>query len=173
MNELAYHRNTKYREEIKRLHKMEEENRHSNEEKEYLKKHLYEMEHKLSAYEGRSISEQAFMKSTLQQSDIYRYLHSWQETDGNISQEKWDELRIAVDMTYPRFSDRLFLLYPQLSEQELRICLLLKIEIGIRTIALMLNKTTAAITNARARMNKKLRGTEGKAEDIDRFIAGL
>lgn len=179
MNELVYSRSSIYtHEEIEWIKKMEKEGRKIMDEKDYLQKQLYEAEKELSIYGNKDNAqikdEKELRVLSLRKSIIYRFFREWNvETCGNITQDKWDELRVAVDTVYPRFTDRLLLLYPKLSEQELRICYLIKIGIGVKTIALMLNKSISAITNARTRMNKKLRGVDGKAEQFDQFIADL
>lgn len=90
-----------------------------------------------------------------------------------ITAEQWEELHTAIDLTYPRFTDRLLTLYPKLSEVELQICYLIKISLPLKTIAQMLSRSNSAITNARIRMYKKLKGKDGKAEFFDQFISDL
>jgi DNA-binding CsgD family transcriptional regulator len=65
------------------------------------------------------------------------------------------------------------MLYPRLSANELHICHLVKTGIPVSQIAHLLNRSTSAITVARARMHKKLTGEEGSAEKTDKIILDL
>lgn len=147
-------------------------------EKSYLLKRLQEVEYDLSSYaqpEKKGIKETKILPQILsfKNSGIYHLFHQWSEGSAKITGEQWKELQAAIDLTYPRFTDRLLTLHPKLSEIELRICYLIKISLPLKTIAQMLNRNNSAITNARTRMYKKLKGEEGKAKFFDQFIADL
>lgn len=118
--------------------------------------------------DNRELLEEAFRKS-----DIYLFFHkaSKDEASLKVTDAHWDELRQALDTTYSHFTDRLYELYPKLSQQELRICYLVKTGIPAKGISLLLSRTKTAITMSRCRLYKKIHGTEGSAEMMDAFIA--
>lgn len=106
------------------------------------------------------------------QSDIYLLFH--RATDSrDLNPNDWETLQCEIDKVYPQFTHRLLMLYPRLSANELHICHLVKTGIPVSQIAHLLNRSTSAITVARARMHKKLTGEEGSAEKTDKIILDL
>lgn len=115
---------------------------------------------------------QELLEAAFRQSDIYILFHkAGCEENPKVTETQWTELRTAIDTTYVNFTDRLYALYPKLSGQELRICYLVKTGIPVKGMALLINRSKAAITVARCRLYKKIHGTEGNGEMFDRFIA--
>lgn len=94
-------------------------------------------------------------------------------TDTEIQNKDWKELRKEIDTTYSNFTAQLYALYPQISELELHICYLIKISMPVKDIARLVGRSTPAITASRIRLYKKIHGTEGTAEMMDKFIADL
>ena len=86
-----------------------------------------------------------------------------------LSAGDWDELAQSIDDICPHFTSRLLSL-ARLSADELHICYLMKLNIPVRDIALLLNKTVSAISHARGRMWKKISGRNGSADEMDDFI---
>lgn len=78
-----------------------------------------------------------------------------------------------IDITYNNFTEQLYALYPQISEHELRICYLIKIQIPTKNIAKTLSRSLSAISNSHVRLYKKIHGEEGKAEMLDKFTLDL
>lgn len=122
----------------------------------------------LAFRDNRELLETAF-----RQSDIYIFFHKAgnEENHIKVTEGHWEELRSALDTTYSHFTDRLYALYPKLSQQELRICYLVKTGIPVKGMACLLARSKAAITVSRTRLYKKIHGTEGTGEMMDRFIA--
>ena len=90
-------------------------------------------------------------------------------TEKRLSDQEWQLLSQGIDDVYDHFSKRLLSL-ARLSETELRICYLLKINMSPAEIAEIMFKSKAAITLARQRMYAKLTNRRGKAEDLDDLI---
>lgn len=119
-----------------------------------------------------NLEEKNLLELNLCKSEVYQYFHIegyW----GHVDPAKWGELQQEIETAYPRFITRLRFLYPQISEQELRLCHLTKIAIPVKGIAVILCKSMSAITNMRTRLYKKLLNEAGKASDFDRFIHEL
>ena len=113
-------------------------------------------------------------KKQLVQSEVYRLFHETSNnTDTEIQNKDWKELRKEIDTTYSNFTAQLYALYPQISELELHICYLIKISMPVKDIARLVGRSTPAITASRIRLYKKIHGTEGTAEMMDKFIADL
>lgn len=90
-----------------------------------------------------------------------------------VKDEDWDTLRIAIDMAYPQFTERLYGLCPRLSQKELHICYLIKLSLSYMSMAHILVCTPSSITQTRKRLYKKISGREGTGEDLDKLIVDL
>ena len=176
LKELAYQNSSILMEDEKQMMKeLQTRSQQLENEKSYLQKRLQEVEASLSSSTKQETNDKKIppQKLSFINSGIYHFFHQWSENSDKITDTHWKELQAAIDLTYPRFTDRLLTLYPKLSEIELRICYLIKISLPLKTIAQMLSRSNSAITNARIRMYKKLKGEDGKAEFFDQFIADL
>ena len=71
----------------------------------------------------------------------------------------------------PHFSDELQSLFPELTFQEIRLCLLLKLEFNTQDIALILNINKESIYKSRYRLRKKMNimGDEGLYEILSQI----
>lgn len=119
-------------------------------------------------------NEKDLLELSLRKSDIYQLFHQAVHQDNrSITEETWKELQKIIDTTYNRFTEQLYALHPQISENELRICYLIKIQIPVKGIAKILLLTQGAISNSRARLYKKIHRTEGNGEMLDKFILDL
>lgn len=118
--------------------------------------------------------EKDVLIACLKKSDIYRSFHQAAHVEGNVITEKmWKELGQMLDTTYCDFTSKLYEFYPRISEHELHVCYLIKIEVPIKDIAKLLNRSTPAISNCRSRLYKKLQGEEGNGDNFDTFILSL
>lgn len=119
-----------------------------------------------------NIEEKNQLELNLRKSEVYQYFHA-ERSGSHIGPEKWGKLQQAIETACPQFIKNLRVLYPQISEQELRLCYLIKITVPVKGIATILCKSMSAITNMRTRLYKKLLNEEGKASDFDKFIREL
>lgn len=119
-------------------------------------------------------NEQSLLASTFEHSSIYILFHKTKNDDTiRITDNDWLTLQTEIDKTYHNFTDRLYILYPQLSLLELHICYLIKISMQVKDIAKLVNRSKPAISIARTRLYKKFHGTEGSVEMLDKFIINL
>jgi len=118
--------------------------------------------------EERQLSESLFRES-----DIYNKFHNaaCNETI-RISSDDWEMLRIKIDECYKGFSSRLRSIHP-ISNMEMRICLLLKINISVTGISMLCGRSKSAIVSARKRLYEKYFAEKGKPEQWDEFILSL
>ena len=118
--------------------------------------------------EERELSENLFRRS-----EVYSKFH---EAAGNeavkLSPQDWETLRLKIDECYKGFTLRLRSIY-SISDMELKICLLLKIGVGVTGIALLCGRTKSAIVSARKRLYEKFFAQKGRPEDWDEFILSL
>ncbi|ADY36836.1 Tetratricopeptide TPR_1 repeat-containing protein [Phocaeicola salanitronis DSM 18170] len=112
--------------------------------------------------------------ANLQQTEIWKKLHQPMDKNETIkmTDTDWAELTQAVEETYPHFVQRLNELCP-LSQKELQVCLLLKINVPLTLIADIVCSSKQGISSLRERLYKKISGEKGKPKDCDNFIRNL
>lgn len=117
--------------------------------------------------------EQRMLHSVIQESDIYRLLKEEILPDNRpITREKWKALKETVNDVYDDFTGKLYR-YHKLSEHELHICLLLKINMSPIEIARLTSHTKESISSARRRLYEKVFREKGAPGKWDEFIASL
>ncbi|MBO4810943.1 MAG: hypothetical protein J5552_05180 [Prevotella sp.] len=105
--------------------------------------------------------------------EVYKRLKSSDpQTEKKMDEADWMHLRQRLDNIYDQFTKRL-LSHASLSETELHICYLLKINVPPVDIATIMFKSKSAITMARKRMYQKFYGKSGSAEELDELIAQM
>ena len=110
-----------------------------------------------------SLSEADFRSS-----EICLRFHSKEEW--KPTSKDWEELLQAFNRAYPEFRERLKKEVPKLSEQEWRMCCLIKMEVPPSTAAMLLCCTNQAISMRRVRLYQKMTGEKGTPELCDSFI---
>ena len=109
----------------------------------------------------------------LHATDYYQRLKSPNpNVEKQLSTAEWEDLSTRLDDIYNGFTSRLLSL-ARLSETELRICRLVKINVPPAEIADVIFKSKSAVTHARKRMYMKLAKTDGTAEDFDALMQEL
>ena len=112
--------------------------------------------------------------ANLQQTEIWKKLHQSIDKNGIIkmTDTDWTELTKVIEETYPNFVQRLNELCT-LSQKELQVCLLIKINIPLTQIADIVCSSKQGISSLRERLYKKFVGEKGKPKDCDNFIRNL
>lgn len=121
-----------------------------------------------------SQNKNELQKEHLEASPIYIFFH--QENKINIEaagNKEWKELQNTIDTLYDGFTEKIYTLHSSISQIELRICYLTKIKVQPTNIANILNRSTSAISMAKARLYEKLQGGKGTAPLFDNFISSL
>ena len=108
-------------------------------------------------------------KQIIMTSELYKRL---QHSLMPAKDADWEEMTNLINQVYPDFLTRLGTL-GILKEQELKVCMALKMGFKPAEIARLISRERNTITNARARMYKKVTGKVGKAEDWDEIIMKL
>jgi tetratricopeptide (TPR) repeat protein len=103
-------------------------------------------------------------------STIYISFHSTQFTPND---EDYFSLEETLDKTYDNCMKKIKSLYPQIKEKELRICMLIKIELPLKYLSAYLGYSPSSLTMARERLFYKINKKEGAAKDLDEFIFNL
>ena len=89
-----------------------------------------------------------------------------------LSDDIWQQLSSLVNTIYPNF-DKDLESFLKVSQQEYKICLLIKLGISPSNMAKILNVTKEAITASRRRMYNKVFKTKGSPQDWDKLILSL
>jgi DNA-binding CsgD family transcriptional regulator len=81
-----------------------------------------------------------------------------QKINFSFSQDQyWDDFRLIFDQVHPEFIPRLQVICPQLSATELRLLVLLKMNLGYSDMAMLLGITVDSLRVMRYRIKKKLK----------------
>lgn len=181
-----YHNSRQYiAENEKRIEVLKEKAKNAENQKNKMEKELQEAETVLLELTNKVIETkekiQNLSESALKESQIYKDFHHVAGMPNSekisqktkISQEDWKELITIIDQTYNNFTWRLQSLYPQISEQELRICLLLKISIPPKSIAMLTAHSRQSISSSRKKLYETTHNQEGKPKMWDDFISNF
>ena len=106
---------------------------------------------------------------TIRDADIYQRLLA---TEKVMSEAEQEEVVALLNQVYPTFISSLQQMGVE-KEQDMKVCLLLKMGFKPSRIANLVSRTDSAIANTRARLYKKVLGKDGKAEDWDKVIMSL
>ena len=166
----------------KRIEELTEKIKNTENKKNELEKNLEENEKELLVLINKQIEAkqkiQTLSEAALKDSQIYKDFYHVAGMPNSkdisdkpkITQKDWDELIAALDKTYNNFTWRLQKLYPKISEQEIRICVLLKISINPQYIANLLSRSRQAIDSSRKKLYKSTHNQDGTAKMWDEFI---
>lgn len=111
--------------------------------------------------------EQAFVHS-----DYYLDLRQRLYEGPTLTRNEWEELEKQMKSAYPMFFRQLTEMC-QLSEVELRVCMLTKLGVPPSAIAIHTCREYSSISSIRSRLYFKLFGKKGGAKDLDDFILNL
>ena len=104
-------------------------------------------------------------------SDLYRGLAS---TWNSLDLEQWPEIVKRIDhVLYPDFTYRLKMMYPRISEKDLQISCMTKLEIPVSRMAVLFSRTSQSVSLYRKRLYTKLTNKEGSVQDFDEFISSF
>ncbi len=94
------------------------------------------------------------------------------EVDNNTDlDEQWDQFKMHFESVHKGFFKRLMQTHPNLTQNDLKLCAYLRMNLSTKEIAQMLNISPESVTTKRYRLRKKL-GLE-KEENLVGFIGGF
>ena len=145
----------------------------SSSEKTDLRQDMLQTLERLSAYkeEANTLREKLhkFQVMELRESECYRKFH---EDDFQPRLQDFIELQRALDSTYDGFTFRLRELCPDIRDDELWACCLIKLGISPTKMCVFLSCKLSRLSMMRKRLYKKIFKKEGSATDFDAFIKG-
>lgn len=117
--------------------------------------------------------ERNLAEIALRQSDIYNKFHQAAKDDTvAINNKDWEQLSNKIDLCFNDFTKCLRAFYP-ISDIDMKICLLLKIDINVTGISSLIHRSKSTVVSARKKMYEKTHGEAGKPEQWDAFINSL
>ena len=145
------------------------------EEKKNLEMELEALMHSLDYAEKIQIIEQkqkAEAYNIVDNSHIAVTFKRKLQQNKNITEEEWEQLAVIINKAYPRFTTRLNELNP-MTEQQLRISLLLKLGMKTNEIAQLTNRASSTISTTLQRLYDKTLKENGAYKDWRDFIRKL
>lgn len=95
------------------------------------------------------------------------------ENDIKITETIWLEIQQIIDAIYNDFTYRLRKEYPKITQEELKVCYLIKMQVPVKRMAEIMSKTSSGVSKTRGRLYEKLTGEKGNAEKLDKLITGF
>lgn len=123
-------------------------------------------------YRNAQLYEEGNQKK-VKQMELSRLFHCARSEELKVTEEDWADLQKYISEQYPKLIPTLFEKVPKLTDIELRISMLVKINVSITDIAYLVNRTKQAITVCRARLYKKITGEDGTAEMFDNWTSSF
>lgn len=112
-------------------------------------------------------------RAAIKSSDIYKIVLAEKENNTyRLTDGQWKLLKKIINEVYVGF-DKNLQTFLEVSLQEYRICMLVKIEVAPTDIAKFLNVTKEAITASRRRMYQKAFKKKGSPADWDNIVQSL
>lgn len=128
------------------------------------------LEEKNSSIAASYLEREALI-SLFHHSAIYLLIvENCKNPDFRMKETHWIELRKEIDATYNDFTNRLYTLYPRLSETELRVCYLIKVAISASDIATLICLKNNSVSSIRKRLYQKIHSVPGTTVMLDAFI---
>ena len=143
----------------------------------YKKKKRVEQELKLIEQERNAMPKPVRMamnsvEDEFRNSDLFLSLRKKITSGKRLSTEDWNGIEERFRSVYPRFTSTLITLH-NMSETELRVCYLIKLNASPSEIAGVISKDTSSVSSIRSRLYKKVFGKKGSSKDWDEFIRSL
>lgn len=173
-NELKYKRSQQYIEDNKcEIARLENELSLEQIQKDKYQKQLYEARKTMLELENLYLFKRQGAIKILEKDlqNINLYVRIQEEDDIQLSACEWIELQQLIDATYQDFTERLSKVYNKISDEELRICYLVKMKIPVKKIASIVHISPSGVSQCRRRLYKKFTGEPENTESFDKFIA--
>ena len=115
----------------------------------------------LDAYQNHTHADQWELGQSLLQHEIVKRMHQHACKLAVPSDAEWKDLQGVVEKSLPEFYAKLAASESQLTDQEWKVCLLVKLNFIPSELTVLLNLSKQRVTNIRTNLNKKLFGESG------------
>lgn len=125
--------------------------------------------HRLSiAREALSMQEQ--LTVAFRGTPLYKDFADSADGGAAVNDMHWTQLETFLNDNANGFVNQLRLFYPQIKNNEIHVCSLIKLEFSNAQAASILCRTPQAVTNLRKRLYYKMFNKEGTADELNNFI---
>ncbi len=107
----------------------------------------------------------------LDENNNKQYSEAINDIASHISGNGWEEFEILMKESYPGFLDALRKTHPNLTNNEWRLCVLLRLNLTTKQIARIMHITPASVNVARSRIRKKM--NLDKSTNLVQYITGV
>ena len=106
-------------------------------------------------------------------SSFYKKLSSGIDEGNPLTEKEWEELYRKMDIFFPHFMKSVKRLCSQMTDVELRVCLLVKLNMPNKSMAVALAHQGNSISSVRSRLFLKAFGRKGTSKEWDEVIRSL
>ena len=105
---------------------------------------------------------------------LYEFLYRASLDDSILlRKDDWERVETEINALWPDFRRKLYEYGTNLSDTEIRICWMVRMNIPPKGMATILKRTKAAISLARSRLYEKLLHSPGTGKMFDEFLRKL
>lgn len=122
---------------------------------------IEKLQQMLAAYQEHSHAGQWELEQSLLQHDIVKRMHQHACKLAVPSDAEWNDLQGVVEKSLLEFYAKLSANEAQLTDQEWKVCLLVKLNFIPSELTVLLNLSKQRVTNIRTHLNQKLFGESG------------
>ena len=164
----------KYEENLSSLAKTQSEVIQLRAHEQTLNKMLQEKENNVAklqkdieAYKEKIGSQKESSETKLEKSAIYSSLCKLAAKGAELSDDQWQQVYVMVIDILPNFYKLISEKQYELSENEFKTCILIRLHFNPKTVANMVGLSPSSITKIRINMMGKLFGESGKSKELD------
>ena len=157
--------NRKYTDLMMQYHQAMEElqsiRSHKQQFQQQKEQEIEKLQQMLAAYQEHTHAGQWELEQSLLQHDIVKRMHQHACKLAVPSDAEWNDLQGVVEKSLPEFYAKLSANEAQLTDQEWKVCLLVKLNFIPSELTVLLNLSKQRVTNIRTHLNQKLFGESG------------
>lgn len=121
----------------------------------------------IESYKAKAGSQKESSETRLQKSTIYSSLCKLAAKGVELTDDQWQRVYMMVIDTLPNFYKLISEKKYELSENEFKTCILIRLHFNPKTVANMVGLSPSSITKIRINMMEKLFGEGGKSKELD------
>lgn len=122
---------------------------------------IEKLQRMLAVYQEHTHAGQWELEQSLLQHDIVKRMHQHAYKLAVPSDAEWKDLQGVVEKSLPEFYAKLAAYEAQFTDQEWKVCLLVKLNFIPSELTVLLNLSKQRVTNIRTHLNQKLFGESG------------
>ena len=121
----------------------------------------------IESYKAKVGSQKESSETRLQKSAVYNSLCKMAAKGVELTDDQWQQVYVMVIDIFPNFYKLISEKQYELSENEFKTCILIRLHFNPKTVANMVGLSPSSITKIRNNMMEKLFGERGKAKELD------